>query len=769
MRKTPLAGLTALALAGTLFGAVTPAHAEEPGTLYVRGTSTACSDGGSGSLEQPFCTIGRAAAVATAGQTVDIGGGNYRERVTIANSGTPERPIVFSATGTATLHGPTSGYVVDGQHDILLRNLRVSGATDLPALDFRDASGITVQGGSFAMAQVSTTPAVRLTAVTRSNLKNVVVSGMALVTGLTMDAASSDVLVSRTTVGTGATNTNGVGIQVDGPRNTILGNVVLGFSRAGVAVGPGAADVEVVNNEVRNGTGYGIHNHGATGTAITNNTVGYNCLGGIRVDGASTGVSVQNNMLTSNGRLGQPHCVGSPPDEGEIGVHGDAVTGTVVDYNNTYHFTSPSGVAYSWNGTRMGLAAFRTASGQAAHDRDTPNPRDRYDSANSAAPGYRPEDRVNAPRVDDPTAPNTGAGPVAYADRGAVETVRTPLARTSVTLDLAAASVTVDATASVPGFTPINSYQFSFGDGTVVTQASPVASHRYANPGEYAVSTRVTGPDGRSNDRTDLVSVLPGTGTVGLLALHNLRYVSPPSQNSTVLGLDQAGLTAAAQFDLADAGSGQVALVSRATGRYVSADTAAVELLTMTRTRVDTTERFTLVRNADGSISLRSVSSGRYVSPLSETSPYLIANQTTVGTSAKFHQVKVTDAARSLRALVNGRLVTAESAGTKPLIANRTATGTSERFDVVDLGNGQVALFARANNRFVTAADGLPLIAGRSTVGSWERFTVVRNREGTVSLKAVANGRYVTAANAGASPLAANRTGIGPAEKFTLR
>jgi hypothetical protein len=52
-------------------------------------------DDGPGSREHPWRTVGRAAAAARAGDTVLIGEGTYNERVVVANSGEPGRPITF--------------------------------------------------------------------------------------------------------------------------------------------------------------------------------------------------------------------------------------------------------------------------------------------------------------------------------------------------------------------------------------------------------------------------------------------------------------------------------------------------------------------------------------------------------------------------------------------------------------------------------------------------------------------------------------------------
>ncbi|MFI6242086.1 PKD domain-containing protein [Micromonospora sp. NPDC050795] len=773
MGKSLLSGLATVVLTGgALVGTMLPAQADAPTTLYVRqNPATGCSDQFPGTLTQPFCTIGAAAAVVTAGQSVDVGSGNYRERVTIPTSGTPEQPVTFFASEVATLIGATAGFVIDGQHDVVLKNLRTNGSTSvLPGLDLRNSSRITIQGGNFAMDTSSTAPAVRLAGVTGSTLKQINASGPTLNAGIIIDAASSDVLVKSVNVLSSAgyrTPSDGVGVRVDGPRVSILDSKVSGFTGAAVAIGAGAVDTVVANNQIDGGPGHGVHNNGGTGTAITNNTIKDRCRDGIRVDGASSGVSVQNNVLITNGFFDQSYCDEAFLDGVEIGVYGGAVGKTVVDYNNAHHYNNDSPQIYAWN-TRMSLAAFRAASGQAAHDRETGQARDNIDSANSAAPGYQTLDRAGWPRVDDPAVANTGAGPVTFADRGAVEAVRAPVVSFDVALNLQTQSVTVDASASTPGLNPIASYQFSFGDGSVVTQTSPIASHTYAKPDLYPVTVTVTGTDGRSTAYGNQISMLRPTGTIGLRALSNRRYVS----FETGFGLrpNQAEPSTIAQFDLADAGDGKVALFSRAAGRYVGISQFDHVTLTATSKLVDIREAFTLVRNSDGTISLQAPITNMYVTADFSGAVPMSADRPTIGTWEKFLQVVVPDANRSLKAKVNGRFVSADGAGAKPLIASAATASLWERFDVVDLGNGQVGLLARVNNHFVSAdgAGAKPLIANGPTASTWERFTIVRNSDGTVSFKAAINNKYVSADGAGSKPLIANGPTISTWEKFTL-
>ena len=60
------------------------------------------------------------------------------------------------------------------------------------------------------------------------------------------------------------------------------------------------------------------------------------------------------------------------------------------------------------------------------------------------------------------------------------------------------------------------------------------------------------------------------------------------------------------------------------------------------------------------------------------------------------------------------------------------------------------------------------MLANRRYLGNWETYDLVNNSDGTVSLRSQANSRYVTAEAGGGRPLIANRTAIGPWEKFRL-
>ncbi|MEV6523684.1 PKD domain-containing protein [Longispora sp. NPDC051575] len=491
MRRTTTFGTIVVALTAGVSVASGPAHAATT-ELFVNNT-VACSDAGTGSQAQPFCTLAAASAVVIAGQTVQVTG-TYGERLTIARSGTPGNPIMFRSAGTwpnvnfFVLNGPNAGITIDGQHDVSVGGARITGEVAGAAVAVSASTRIALERVLASPSGKTSVPGVRLVGVTDSSLLKVGANG-SVSPAISLDATTSRVTVTSSMVSAGSGHRGG--IEVLGQHNSVLRAIVRG-SAAGITVGPGATDTVVASNSVSINLGFGIVNDGATGTAIANNAVVDNCRTGIRVTGASAGVSVQNNDVRDNGRPDLP-CAPGAVDRFGIAVYDAAVSGTIVDYNTV---PPRAGVApYAWGTFTGELAEFRTVSGQGAHDVAQAGYLVNIDSANSAAPGWQPTDRTGRSPVDSPDRGNTGAGPVLFADRGPTESVLGPTTMFSLT-QRPGCQVTVDASATKPGWGAIVSYAFDFGDGATVTQAGPVATHTYAVCGPYPV--RVTSTDANS-------------------------------------------------------------------------------------------------------------------------------------------------------------------------------------------------------------------------------------------------------------------------------
>ncbi|WP_433212701.1 right-handed parallel beta-helix repeat-containing protein [Dactylosporangium sp. CS-047395] len=761
--------LTVLATAGAaVLATAGPAHADVP-ALFVNVLAPAgCSDAGTGTEAQPFCKISAALAVATAGQTINVSG-TYNERVTFPRSGEPGRPITLRANPVARLAGSQSvGFEISNRREIAISGINVASAGVGAGISVTGSTAITLDNMSIQVATGVAVPGVRVAGTADSSLTNIRISGD-MTTGIALDAATSGVRLEAVQVGAPYQRAGTKGIDVLGSHNTILNSAVTGGGDAGIAFGPGADGNVVANTFVSFSLGVGIDNVGATGTAITNNQVEGNCKSGVRVAGAATGVSVQNNVLRQN-RSGadNANCDRSFQGAVAVGIYDGAVGHTVADYNNVYQgFAAGAPDAYAWNGTVMGMTAFRAASGQAAHDVEG-DTAPTEDAANSAAPGWPAKDRLGNAREDNPLLGNTGAGPVPYADRGALEQTKGPQANLELRADQPTSTVTADASATRPGYTPVAAYTFDFGDGTTLTQAGPIATHRYPTPGTYLVQVKATDGNGHAALSQQPVSLWPTARTIALQANENNGFVHGGPDGGNFLDPTSSSVGPAELFELIDLGAGRVALRSRINQQYVAVNYGTQPVLSATSPATDDPSTvFDLVTNADGTISLRSLSRNAYVSGNGGHN-VLTADRSTIGPWERFGVVDQANANVTLHAHANGKYVTADNGGNSPLIANRTATGQWETFDLVDAGGGWVALYSHANRKFVTAENGgnAALIANRTTVGAWEKFKIVKNADGSTSLQANANGKYVTADNGGNSPLIANRTAVGPWEEF---
>ncbi|MEU7774041.1 NosD domain-containing protein [Micromonospora taraxaci] len=382
-----LAGMGLVGPAGPAVAAPAPAaaRAASAGTeVYVSRSN--CKPAGDGSEAAPYCTIGAALAVAQPGQTVLVQPGDYAENVTVTRSGTESAPITVRAVNTSrgivrlghyTLSG--TPLTISGVHDVVVEGFTLTGRGDaVPAL-ISGAQRVTVDG---IAAGAGTLPAVRVT------------------------GSSSAVTVSR-----GWFSGSGTGVAVEAG---VTGAVVTAntFFKTRVAVTE------------------------APGARITGNTVVTDCTAGIVLAGASTGASIQNNILrTGSGPVPAPGACADPTTAPAISVS-TAAAGATADYN----LVDPAsgGAVYRWGDTdHADLASFQAATGQGGHDilasvllgEQLGTERGWFpltaaspavDSADATAPGVARTDLLDNAHADAPTVANTGTGN-GYHDRGAVE------------------------------------------------------------------------------------------------------------------------------------------------------------------------------------------------------------------------------------------------------------------------------------------------------------------------------------------------------------
>ncbi|MFG2821164.1 PKD domain-containing protein [Kitasatospora sp. NPDC048365] len=491
MRLRQSAALTAAA-ATTVFGFPGAATAAPAGTtLYVNNASAACSDNGSGSQAQPYCTVSAAAAVVQPGQTVQVAASEtyYRESVRIVRSGTAEQPITFLGLSTPRADSvvapePTgdSAFVLAGVHDVVVRGFtagRIDEAGTVPLVSVTDSSRVVLDRNWYARGGV---PAVRIA------------------------GPGDHVTVSRSVF---TLNSGGVGVT-GGARSTLItGNDFGGARSASIAV----AD--------------------APDTGVTHNTISNSCAESVRIDGVSPGAVIENNVVTAKTRdavLAGCATAATGRGETEISVSAGSVDRTKVDYNTVHPWADAA--AYTWAGTPYRTAAeFNAATGQAGHDADLDVLSDpsaqmttyqklteadvpAIDSADPTAPGVD-TDLFGTGPVDDPGVANTGPGG-SVRDRGAYELTgqSTPLLTLEgVRVSQGPAPFEVRATA-----TGVNrwgvaqaEYLFDFGDGTEpVRSTSPTVTHVYQQASTYSATVVATDTQGaKAAGTSQIVYVKP--------------------------------------------------------------------------------------------------------------------------------------------------------------------------------------------------------------------------------------------------------------------
>jgi hypothetical protein len=346
-----LALLFACLLAGTLL-ILTAGKAT---TLYVDENNAACTDFGSGTVGQPFCTISEAASVAVAGQTVQVASGTYAENVTPAHSGVAGSPIIFTAAPGAlviiTGEAGSNGFTIPGKSYITIRHFTISGTVRYGisaslACSFLRIIGNHITGAGRSTNSSTIKPAINLNVATHSLIQNNVLdhntsSAVYLAAGSdgnTVDHNDISFNATRYTDSSGAYHRLAPGIDVRGASNIISNNISHDNDDSGIQLVQGANLNVVVNNVVYHNRDYpnikagdhGIDVSGAPKNTVVSNTVYDNVTAGINVEGTSTGTTLVSNISVNNG------LPNSPRTKGNIRVTSSAISDTTIDYDEIY-------------------------------------------------------------------------------------------------------------------------------------------------------------------------------------------------------------------------------------------------------------------------------------------------------------------------------------------------------------------------------------------------------------------------------------------------
>ncbi len=550
-----------------------------------RGDPT-CSDSGNGT-STPFCTVSRAGTVALAGDTVIVEPGDYPEQVTPANTGMPGAPLTFRAdgpgvrlVGTTNLSTPglwsattTSAWRAPVASASPVSQVFVGGARlakaasatgTIPGSYFYDAPAATlyVDTGGANPASSGDSTGVVLSAVTADQASSYGISSDRSTGTKVADstaqqngsigirmATTNDAVVTSSTShdngyhgisfqgsidGTVSGNTTyanafptqrvatGIDISLNSTGALVERNTSYGNQDSGIQIYSGSDNATVRRNVSYDNGDHGLDCLRSVNDHVVGNTVVGNSAAGINLEGGCSGSLVGDNVSVDN-------AVSSTRTIGNIRLDEASTPGSTVDRNLLY--LSAGGPLYEWNSAPYStVGAFRTASGQGAHDIgaapgfvDLParnlaltvsSPA--IDSADLGLAGAAPADHDGVAPTDVLAVPDTGAGTPAYADRGALEYHgaaagdRGPTAAITATPSTGPATLVVTASAqgsSTGGF-PITAYTFTCGTGiTVGPQTAATAQCTYQTAGTYQLGVLVRDTNGFTSSASTTVSV----------------------------------------------------------------------------------------------------------------------------------------------------------------------------------------------------------------------------------------------------------------------
>lgn len=479
-------------------------------TYYVDNGNPAASDAGPGTSAFPYRTISAAVTQrGGAGTTILVLPGTYREQVTVSASGASGSPFVIEAQGAVTVDatGNTYGFRLSGRSWVTIRGFTVTRASDKGVYASSSSNSFTLQdcvvtlcGGQGAQLSGSSNGLIEGNEIAKNGDH-----GIVLTSGVTATTVRGNYSHDNARPTERAAN----GIYLYGSSgNRLESNRVGSNQDTGFQVNSSSNNNVFLQNVSWNNGDHGYDHLSSSGNRHVGDIAYGNYKDGFSFEGNAPGGQVYNCIAVNNG-LTSGHF--------DLWVDDQSSSGFASDYNVIWNSTNQSPIKFR-STTYSSIATFNAATGQDAHSTQA-NPRfvnaaagdfhllsgsPAIDAASSSVSQWPATDAAGSPRVDDPGTPNTGSGPVTYADRGAHEfggggTPGTPpVAALAVTPSSGDAPlfVTADAGGSTDSDGTIVSYRFDFGDGVIVgPQAGSTATHSYG-AGTWDLSVIVTDDDG---------------------------------------------------------------------------------------------------------------------------------------------------------------------------------------------------------------------------------------------------------------------------------
>jgi hypothetical protein len=396
--------------------------------LYVSPHAAGCSDtvaaAVAGNPATPWCSLTPALGLAGPGDVVHLASATYAAQLRPLRSGTPAQPITYQAEGPVVIAPPagTTGVMLTGVHDLVLRGLNVRGAAGR-GIWIDDASSILIDRATVANAAGVGIQIKRGTSVTimHSRLINNSRAGL-LDMGPAQGTTLRDSLVSAN--GHDGQRYNGDGVELNSSGATVSGNTIThngdGISfEHGIYVGATANHYAITRNTIGGNAGADVKaeggpglvaenrlNSGLFGVVLSDNpaavTVQYNLIQGrfqhgvllttgatpararlwnntVRQTGRSTSsgnasavfvasaaqLDLRNNLLSYT----NPDALGAA-----LMINDRSRVGSFVSLTNWYSSTDGSHRRLAWNGSRVTFGQWRSLTGQDASSIDSQPP-----------------------------------------------------------------------------------------------------------------------------------------------------------------------------------------------------------------------------------------------------------------------------------------------------------------------------------------------------------------------------------------------------------
>lgn len=254
------------------------------------------------------------------------------------------------------------------------------------------------------------------------------------------------------------------------PNNLVVGNRTYENQDTGVQVNAGSHACVLINNRSWSNGDHGYDHLDAIGTTHLHNVAHGNYKDGFSVEGDSPNTRIYNCIATDNGLT---------TGRFDLWVNAASAVGFSSGYNIIWNSTSQEPIKFMT--TKYSLVTdFNTASGRdensmqvnpmfadAAGGDFRPLPGSPAIDAGDSGMDYWPTCDINgSPRYDDPSIPNTGSGPVSFADIGPIEYGASP----------------ADGAIELPTPPPAITDRYAIPYGATASRGSIALSTGYPNP-----------------------------------------------------------------------------------------------------------------------------------------------------------------------------------------------------------------------------------------------------------------------------------------------